>query len=329
MSEPIKNRYDFLLLFDCKSGNPNGDPDAGNAPRMDPEDMHGLVSDVAIKRKLRNYVQFAKGNDSPYSIFIAHHGILNETISIAHDRAKAEDPKSYGAVRGKITRDQVELARQWMCRHFYDVRTFGAVMSTGKDAGQVRGPVQLTFSRSLDPVLPMDLSITRMAVADPKEAKEAEDTTDPTQSEPPYQTMGRKNLIPYGLYACQGFISAHFAQTPKGTGFSDTDLSLLWEALENMFDHDRSASRGMMAVRGLKIFKHVGTDTNPDQKVRQAMLGCAPAQKLIELGQVVEITKDAAAMKADGVSVPRQFSHYKIDVRKERVPKGVELIEKI
>lgn len=329
MSEPIKNRYDFLLLFDCKSGNPNGDPDAGNAPRMDPEDMHGLVSDVAIKRKIRNYVQMAQGNKSPNSIFIAHHGILNETISIAHDKAKEENPKSYGVVKGKITRDQVELARQWMCRHFYDVRTFGAVMSTGKDAGQVRGPVQLTFSRSLDPILPMDLSITRMAVADPKEAKEAEDTTEATQSEPPYQTMGRKNMIPYGLYACQGFISAHFAQPPQGTGFSDVDLLLLWEALENMFDHDHSASRGMMAVRGLKIFKHVGTDTNPDQKVRQAMLGCAPAQKLIELGQIVEITKDAEAMKADRVSVPRQFSHYKVIVHKERVPKGVELIERI
>jgi len=328
MNEPIKNRYDFLLLFDCKSGNPNGDPDAGNAPRMDPEDMHGLVSDVAIKRKIRNYVQMAKGNESPYSIFIAHHGILNDTISIAHDKVKQENPEKYGEVKKLITRNQVDLARQWMCRHFYDVRTFGAVMSTGKDAGQVRGPVQITFSRSLDPILPMDLSITRMAVADPKEVK-AEDTEEPKKSEPPLQTFGRKNLIPYGLYACQGFISAHFAQPPNGTGFSEDDLSLLWEALENMFDHDRSAARGMMAMRGLKIFKHIGTDTNSEQRTRQAKLGCAPAQKLIELGQVVEITKDIDAMKADGVNVPRQFSHYKITIHKDRVPKGVELIERI
>lgn len=323
MNQPIQNRYDFLLLFDCSTGNPNGDPDAGNAPRMDPEDMHGLVSDVAIKRKIRNYVQMAKGNESPYNIFIAHHGILNDTISIAHDKVKEEDPKKYGEVKNKITRDQVDLARQWMCKHFYDVRTFGAVMSTGKDAGQVRGPVQLTFSRSLDPILPMDLSITRMAVTDPKEAKNVEETAEPTESEPPYQTMGRKNLIPYGLYACQGFVSAHFAQPPNGTGFSENDLLLLWEALENMFDHDRSAARGMMAVRGLKIFKHVGTDTNVEQRARQAKLGCAPAQKLVELDQVVEVKK------VDGVSVPRHFLDYKITIHKDRVPKGVEFIDRI
>jgi len=325
MSQPIQNRYDFLLLFDCAKGNPNGDPDAGNAPRMDPEDMHGLVSDVAIKRKIRNYVEMARGNESPNNIFIAHHGILNETISIAHDKAKEENPEKYGKVKGKISRDQVELARQWMCQHFYDVRTFGAVMSTGKDAGQVRGPVQLTFSRSLDPILPMDISITRMAVADPKEAK----PNDKSLSEPPYQTMGRKNLIPYGLYACQGFISAHFAQQPKGTGFNEEDLLLLWEALENMFDHDRSASKGMMAIRGLKIFKHVGTDTNLEQRTRQAKLGCAPAQKLVELDQVVEIKKNKDAMEEDGVNAPRKLSHYKVTIHKDRIPAGVELIERI
>ncbi len=329
MSQPIQNRYDFLLLFDCASGNPNGDPDAGNAPRMDPEDMHGLVSDVAIKRKIRNYVEMARGNESPYNIFIAHHGHLNETIRIAHDKVKEEGPEKYGKVKGKISRDQVELARQWMCRHFYDVRTFGAVMSTGKDAGQVRGPVQLTFSRSLDPILPMDISITRMAVTDPKEAKSQDETAEATSSDPPYQTMGRKNMIPYGLYACQGFISAHFAQQPKGTGFCEEDLSLLWEALENMFDHDRSSSKGMMAIRGLKIFKHVGTDTNLEQRARQAKLGCTPAQKLVELGQVVEVKKNEEAMQKDVLNVPRKFSHYKVIIHKDRIPTGVELIERV
>ncbi len=317
MSNPIQNRYDFLFLFDCSRGNPNGDPDAGNAPRMDPEDMHGLVSDVCLKRKVRNYVQTAQGNQSPYSIFIAHHGVLNETISLAHDKVREEDSKEYGEVKAKVTRKQVDLARKWMCRHFYDVRTFGAVMSTGKDAGQVRGPVQLTFSRSLDQILPMDLSITRMAVTDPKEAaKAAEQETEPTQSEPPNQTMGRKNLIPYGLYACQGFISANLAQ---GTGFTDDDLSLFWEAMTHMFDDDRSAARGFMVVRGLKAFKHVGTDSNLEQRARQAKLGCAPAHKLVELGQIIEI------VKRNGT--PRQFENYEITVHKDRVPPGVELIE--
>lgn len=322
MSQPIQNRYDFLFLFDCSRGNPNGDPDAGNAPRMDPEDMRGLVSDVCLKRKVRNYVEVARGNQSPYSIFIAHHGILNKTISLAHDKAREENLEEYGEVKGKITREQVDLARKWMCRHFYDVRTFGAVMSTGKDAGQVRGPVQLTFSWSLDPILPMDLSITRMAVTDPKEAaKAAEQETEPTQSEPPNQTMGRKNLIPYGLYACQGFISANLAQPPKGTGFTEDDLSLFWEAMEHMFDDDRSAARGFMAVRSLKVFKHVGTDSNLEQRARQAKLGCAPAHKLVELGHVVEVTK------VNGNGSPRRFEDYKITVHSDRVPPGVELIE--
>lgn len=320
MNNPIQNRYEFLFLFDCTRGNPNGDPDAANAPRMDPEDMHGLVSDVSLKRKIRNYVQIAKGNTGPYAIFVAHHGVLNDTISLAHETVKAEQPKEYGEAKKKITRNQVELARAWMCQQFYDVRTFGAVMSTGKDAGQVRGPVQITFSRSLDPILPLDLSITRMAVTDPKEAtKAAEQAAGPTQSESPNQTMGRKNLIPYGLYACQGFISANLAQE---TGFADDDLSLLWEALEHMFDDDRSASRGLMAVRGLKVFKHIGTDSNPEQRARQARLGCAPAHKLIELGQVVEVEK------RNGAS-PRSFADYKVTVHADRVPKGVELIEMV
>jgi CRISPR-associated protein Csd2 len=286
---------------------------------MDPEDMHGLVSDVCLKRKVRNYVQTAKENKSPYSIFVAHHGVLNETISLAHEEAKKDDPKGYGTVKAKTTREQVEIAKKWMCRHFYDVRTFGAVMSTGKDAGQVRGPVQLTFSRSLDPILPMDVSITRMAVTDPKEAaKAAERDEQQAKSEPPNQTMGRKNWIPYGLYACQGFISANLAQQ---TDFTEDDLSLFWEAMTHMFDDDRSASRGLMAVRRFIAFKHVGTDSNREQRARQAKLGCAPAHKLIELGQVVEINKN------NRTSVPRGIQDYKIDIHEDRVPAGIELIE--
>lgn len=291
----------------------------GTAPRMDPEDMHGLVSDVCLKRKVRNYVQTAKENKSPYSIFVEHHGVLNETISLSHDKAREENPKEYGTVKAKTTREQVEIAKKWMCRHFYDVRTFGAVMSTGKDAGQVRGPVQLTFSRSLDPILPMDVPITRMAVTDPKEAaKAAEQDEQAAKSEPPNQTMGRKNLIPYGLYACQGFISANLAQQ---TVFTEDDLSLFWEAMAHMFDDDRSASRGFMEVRRFIAFKHVGTDSNAEQRARQAKLGCAPAHKLIELGQVLEISKK------NGTAVPRGIEDYKIDIHRDRIPAGVELIE--
>ncbi len=318
MGRPIQNRYDFLLLFDCEKGNPNGDPDAANAPRMDPEDMHGLVSDVAIKRKIRNYVQIAEENKSPFCIFISQGDVLNRTIQTAH--AKLAELDEY---KKADNQKKNEMAKQWMCKNFYDVRAFGAVMSTNKDendqkttknAGQVRGAVQLTFSRSIDPILPLEPGITRMAVATVKEQREREEKG--TEN----QTMGRKNLIPYGLYACQGFISAHLAEQ---TGFTEEDLSLLWKSLENMFDHDRSAARGMMAIRGLKIFKHVGTDTNAEQRARQAKLGCAPAQKLVELDQVVEVKK------VDGVSAPRRFSDYKITIHKDRIPKGVELIERV
>jgi CRISPR-associated protein Csd2 len=274
------------------------------------------VSDVCLKRKIRDYVQATKGNESPHLIFIAHHGVLNETIAKAHETLQKEKEKEYGKVKDKTSREQVELARQWMCQHFYDVRTFGAVMSTGKDAGQVRGPVQLTFSRSVDPILPMDIAITRMAVTEPKEAR----PTDTSLSESPYQTMGRKNLIPYGLYVGKGFISAHFAQLPQGTGFTEEDLALLWEAITQMFENDHSSSRGHMVLRGLKVFKHVGNDTNPEQRARQAKLGCSPAHKLIELGQVIEIKKK------EEVPAPRKYGDYEVVVHKDRIPKGVELI---
>ena len=267
MSQPITTRYDFVYLFDCKDGNPNGDPDAANSPRIDPQDMHGLVSDVCLKRKIRNFA-LLKGE----KIFVQQGSVLNESIQQAH----ADLGHDVDAKKKSATRPQVASARAEMCKKFYDVRTFGAVMSTGANAGQVRGPVQLTFSRSIDAILPLDLSITRMAVTEAKE------------NDAPNQTMGRKNLIPYGLYRCHGFISANLAQE---TGFTTADLDLFWEALSMMFDHDRSASRGTMAPQALLVFEH-GTP-----------LGNAPAHKLFERVKIVA---------KPGVAAARDFADYEL-----------------
>lgn len=340
MSEVIKNRYEFLLLFDCENGNPNGDPDAGNAPRIDPEDLHGLVSDVAIKRRIRNYVQMARGNTAPYAIFVEHAANLNYPIAVAYEQtlgdlppakkkkektrqgqqseADSEPSGEEAGTGSSATLKQVREARAWMCKHFYDVRTFGAVMSTGPNAGQVRGPVQIAFARSLDRVLPLDVSITRMAVAVPdRPLRNADAYLEEVEKMPEDErrTMGRKALIPYGLYAAKGFISAHLAQD---TGFTEDDLALFWEALLGMYEHDRSASKGVMSVREpVFIFKHVGTDSNEEQRARQAMLGCAPAHKLFDL---VEIRR------REGVETPRAFSDYRIIFHETRVPKeGVEV----
>lgn len=314
MAQPITSRYEFLYLFDCENGNPNGDPDAGNAPRIDPEDLHGLVSDVAIKRRIRNYVQIAKDNTMPYAIFVEHACNLNKHIARAHEEANGKLPDAKGAKK-----DEVEKARRWMCANFFDVRTFGAVMSTGPNAGQVRGPVQVTFARSLDPVLPLDISITRMAVAeDVRGAKSWRDYErwEQEQKEDELRTMGRKTLIPYGLYLGKGFISAHLAEQ---TGFTTDDLRLLFEAILGMFEHDRSASKGVMTVRPpVFALKHVGTDSDPVQRKRQAMLGCAPAQVLFE--EIIEVKRK------DGVAVPRSFEDYEVIVHEEKVPKGTELL---
>ena len=312
----IKNRYEFFYLFDCERGNPNGDPDAGNAPRIDPEDMHGLVSDVAVKRRVRNYIQTRFDNQTPNAIFVEHATNLNKPIVAAH---VATD----GAPGGGGNRNQVNKARDWMCHQFFDVRTFGAVMSTGANAGQVRGPVQIAFARSIDPILPVEAAITRMAVAEKVAGAKAVtdyEKWENEQEEDKLRTMGRKSLISYGLYATKGFVSAHLAQ---GTGFSDDDLEHLWEALANMFDHDRSASKGVMACRDLFVFKHVGTDNgDPAQRVKQAMLGCAPAQHLLDLGRVIEVP----ALKAAG-KTPRAYADYErgMKVHADRVPTGVEL----
>jgi len=310
VSDLVKNRYEFLYFFDCVSGNPNGDPDSGNAPRIDPQDMHGLVSDVAIKRRIRNYVQRARGNQPPYAIFVQHSTNLNRPIAEAHEQT--------GGIPEKATVKKVKEAQAWLCKAFYDIRTFGAVLSTGANAGQVRGPVQLTFCRSVSPILPMDVAITRIAVAEDLKKGLASSVEyaqwEREQPEDKLRTMGRKSLIPYGLYAGQGFISANLAAE---TGFSEDDLSLLFDALLNMFEHDRSSSKGLMSTLDpVIIFRHVGTDTDETQRQRQAMLGCAPAHKLFDLVSV--------ALKPD-VTAPRSRSDYTLTVRASALPRGVEI----
>jgi len=311
--KPIENRYEFLFLFDCENGNPNGDPDSGNAPRVDPEDMHGLVSDVALKRRIRNYVQIARDNQAPNAIFVEHASNLNRPIARAHEETGGLPEGQKGASKGKV-----EKARGWMCAQFYDVRAFGAVMSTGANAGQVRGPVQIAFARSVAPVLPLDLSITRMAVAENvKDAKTSEQLArwEAEQPEDKLRTMGRKALIPYGLFVGRGFVSAHLAQQ---TGFDEADLALLWEAIMNMFEHARSSSKGIMTVhQPLFVFKHVGTDSDPKQRRRQAMLGCAHAHTVFESVEV---------KKREGIEIPRRFADFEVVVHEDRLPAGVSLL---
>lgn len=286
MSELIKNRYDFALLFDVTDGNPNGDPDAGNLPRVDAETGMGLVTDVCLKRKVRNFVLIVKGAEKPFDIFIKEKAILNQLIEESHEQ---------DAVKSKVKNgDKTEAARKWMCSNYYDIRTFGAVMSTGKNAGQVRGPIQLTFGRSVDPVVALEHSITRMAVATEAEAeKQGGDN----------RTMGRKFTVPYGLYYSKGFISAHLAAQ---TGFDEVDLELFWEALKNMFDHDHSAARGMMSTRKLIVFKH------------STALGSAPAHKLFDAIKIE---------KKDQTKPTRSFDDYTVTIDKSSIPEGVEVIE--
>ena len=286
MSDPIKNRYEFVLLFDVKNGNPNGDPDGGNMPRIDPETGHGITTDVCVKRKIRNYVDLVKDNLTPYNIYVKEKAILTERRQPAYEAVADETDKS----------TKISKARAWMCKNFFDVRTFGAVMSTKENnCGQVRGPVQLAFSRSIDPVVPLEATITRMAVETRKEA-DAQDGDN--------RTMGRKTYVPYGLYRMHGFISAPLA---KQTGFSEDDLELFWNALLNMFDHDRSAARGEMAAQKLIVFKH------------DSELGNAPAQKLFDLVKIERV--------GDTEMPPRSFKDYKVEVGE--APEGVEMIEKI
>jgi CRISPR-associated protein Csd2 len=291
----LNHRYDFVLLFEVKDGNPNGDPDAGNLPRLDAETGHGLVTDVSLKRKVRNFVGIAKGEQPPFEIYVKEKAILNNQHKRAYVSIGKEDLLS-GDDRKRKGGDAVDEARAWMCRNFYDVRTFGAVMSTGVNCGQVRGPVQMTFARSVDPVIAQEHSITRMAVATEAEAEKQDGDN---------RTMGRKHTVPYGLYVAHGFVSAFLA---KQTGFSEEDLGLLWEALEYMFEHDRSAARGEMATRGLFVFEH------------DSELGNAHAHDLFE--------RIRPTLK-DGVAVARSFADYEVTIREDDLPAGVRLIRRV
>ena len=288
MREPIKNRYDFVVLFDVENGNPNGDPDAGNMPRVDPETGYGIVTDVCLKRKIRNYVETLKEDEEGYRIYIKENVPLNRSDSTAIEalgidkdlkKAKQKDPE----IDAKL--------RDWMCAHYYDIRTFGAVMTTfvkgALNCGQVRGPVQLSFARSVDPIVPQEVTITRIAIT--TEADAANKKTE----------MGSKHIVPYGLYRAEGFVSANLAR--KTTGFSEEDLELLWQAILNMFENDHSAARGKMAVRELIIFRH------------DSELGNAPSYKLFD---TVTVTRK------EGVQIPRSYRDYTVTVA-DTLPEGV------
>ncbi|MDO4380568.1 MAG: type I-C CRISPR-associated protein Cas7/Csd2 [Clostridia bacterium] len=290
MMSAIKNRYEFVIFFDVENGNPNGDPDAGNMPRVDPETGYGLVTDVCLKRKIRNYVETAKENESGYRIYIKDQVPLNRSDAEACEYLGVEPDKLKEAKKKDPGLD-VKI-RDFMCKNFFDIRTFGAVMTTfvkgALNCGQVRGPVQLSFARSVDPILPQEITITRVAIT-------KEDDAEKKGTE-----MGRKYIVPYGLYRAEGYISANLAR--KTTGFSEEDLSLLWQAIINMFEHDHSAARGKMAVRELIVFKH------------DSELGNAPAYKLFDL---------VNARKKDGVEIPSAYSDYTVTVDEAGVPEGV------
>ncbi|MEO1041449.1 MAG: type I-C CRISPR-associated protein Cas7/Csd2 [Pseudomonadota bacterium] len=297
----IANRYEFVFLFDVENGNPNGDPDAGNMPRLDPDTSHGLVTDVCLKRKVRNYVALAKEESPGYRIYMNDGGILNNVHSEAYE-AIGEKP-----VAKKLPKEEAK-ARQvtrWMCDNFWDIRAFGAVMSTEVNAGQVRGPLQLTFSESLDPIVPTEHSITRSSVTNEKDADKE-------------RTMGRKYTVPYALYRCHGFVNARLANATRklgdgseveiGTGLTEDDLEIFWHALLNMFDHDRSAARGEMTARGLIVFKH------------QNDLGNAPARKLFDSVTVKRWEEDREG------TPPTAFEDYEIVFDEAALPDGIEAI---
>ena len=305
----VNNRYEFMFYIQCVNGNPNGDPDMGNSPRIDPQDMHGFITDVAIKRRLRNYIQTAYGDEEGMGIIMQQSTNINKFIAKAKSLADVE--------LGAKDKDSLYKSRRKACEIFYDVRTFGGVLSTGPNAGQVRGPVQLTFAKSVDPILPMDISITRVSKADDvKNAETYEDYEKAELSAPEdsLRTMGRKQFIPYGLYEARGFVSANLAAE---TGFDESDLKILFEAILNMYEHDRSASKGEMSVISpLIIFKHVGTDSDEKQRIRQSRLGCAPAHKLCELVSIA---------KKQDVENPRSYADYELTVDLSKTPNGVEI----
>lgn len=290
--EAIKNRYEFIVLFDVENGNPNGDPDAGNAPRTDAETGLGIVTDVCLKRKIRNYVEIVKEGEPGYNILIKTDKSLNDKFAEAYEKNGIDAKKKKA--------DEIAVARKYMCSNYYDVRAFGAVMSTGDNpCGIVRGPVQLNFARSIDPVFPQEMTITRQAITDAKKFNENLEKSG-TSTE-----MGKKNIVPYALYRAEGYVSAMLAQ--KDTGFSEDDLELLWEALVNMFEHDHSAARGKVCVRKLIVFRH------------DSPLGKAPSVVLFDKVKIA---------KKSGVEYPRNYEDYTVEIDKD-MPAGVELIEKL
>ena len=295
MSDVIKNRYDFVVLFDVENGNPNGDPDSGNMPRVDAETQYGIVTDVCIKRKIRNYIEMAKEDAAGYRIYVKSHAVLNKNDEEAYNAL--EIPADKVAEAKKKDPDIDLKIRNWMCQNFYDIRTFGAVMTTFTKAklncGQVRGPVQIGFAKSVDPVIPQEITITRVAITTEKDAENKNNE------------MGSKYIIPYGLYRCEGFVSANLAR--KTTGFTEEDLNLLWDAIYNMFEEDHSAARGKMAVRELIIFKH------------DSELGNAPSHKLFELVSVKRKDEDSSAPA-------RAFEDYVVSIKEDQLPNGVSLI---
>lgn len=308
-SPAVTNRHEFVLFFDVVNGNPNGDPDAGNLPRLDPETNQGLVSDVALKRKVRNYVALARPDAEGHEIYMSEGATLNNQHkkawgAVMPDTTKADELKRLPKDEAKAR----ELTR-WMCDNFWDIRTFGAVMTTGVNAGQVRGPVQFAFSRSVEPVLPLEISITRMAA-----------TTEADAEAKGGRTMGRKHIVPYGLYRVHGYVSAPLAShEKKGTGFSEDDLALLWEALCNMFDHDRSAARGEMATRCLTVFRHASA------------LGNAQAQALFDRVTVSRVHAGEARPVGDERThnwpPARAWSDYRVEVNRDDLPEGIEIID--
>lgn len=313
---PLSRRHDFVLIFDVTNGNPNGDPDAGNLPRLDPETNHGLVSDVSLKRKIRNYVELARTGEAGHHIYVQEGAILNEKHRQAYIALRGEGTGKKEARLNPKDDAEATALRDWMCRNFFDVRTFGAVMSTGINCGQVKGPVQMTFANSVEPILPVEISITRMAATNEAEQKKRAEGAEESDARTDNRTMGRKYIVPYGLYVAHGFISAKFAER---TGFSDADLDLLFEALANMFEHDRSAARGEMTSRKVIAFRH------------ESALGNAPAHLLfdrVKIGRNVDGELRAVDDRGLGNLRPaRKFSDYMIDIDREGLPAGVEILE--
>jgi CRISPR-associated protein Csd2 len=313
----LSHRHDFVLIFDVTNGNPNGDPDAGNLPRLDPETNHGLVTDVSLKRKIRNYVDLARTGETGHHIYVQEGAILNEKHRQAYIALRPDDAKAKKDAKLN-PKDDVEATalRDFMCKNFFDVRTFGAVMSTGVNCGQVKGPVQMTFAGSVEPVLPVEISITRMAATNEAEQKKRAEGAEESDSRTDNRTMGRKHIVPYGLYVAHGFISAKFAER---TGFSEADLDLLFEALVNMFEHDRSAARGEMTTRKLVAFRHANA------------LGNAPAHALfdrVRIGRNVDGEfRELDDRGLGNLGPARRFGDYVIIIDRDGLPEGVEILE--